>query len=297
VAATAVAVASGRGQSRRSLWPALSSRGVAGSASTSPTATTGGGTIYTKGSGLFGALGRGDLYDAQEFMKVSHCEGLPEDVTYTSISAGWGHTAAVTNSGDLVVMGRPFDLDALLRLNNIKKVSSWLARALTSTVFNADKLSGIFKSPVVYIRGGNIVQASCSAGFTLVLSAEGKVSAFGSNRWGQCGRHAEHKESLMLEPQTIPLPNPVVAVDTGLQNCIALDNTGDVYCWGKGHKGQIGSELDGEYVHNPVRVGTIKDIIAISAGFGHCAAVDVHGALYVWGKGSSEVERECKYHT
>jgi alpha-tubulin suppressor-like RCC1 family protein len=279
----------GCGRSRgRALWLALSGRGVVGSAFASTvsslTAATNCGTVYTKGRGVYGALGQGDLRDVQDFLKIGPCGELPEYVAYSSVSAGWDHTAAVTSSGDLVLMGMPFDAAPFPKIRNRRPPKAHKPPAIS-------KSPVIHKSPVVYIRGHNIIQASCSSCFTLVLSAEGRVFAIGSNGWGQCGRPAEHKESLMLEPQAIPLPNPVVAVDTGLQNCIALDNAGDVYCWGRGHSGQIGSDLDGEYVHNPVRVGTIKDIIAISAGFGHCAAVDVHGALYVWGRGASAVLR------
>jgi alpha-tubulin suppressor-like RCC1 family protein len=264
------------------------SAGPQGSHPTIPDAHTGT-NLFAKGSGLFGALGRGDFHDSDKFLPVFDCPQLPPHTKYRSVSAGWGHTAATTESGDLVVFGRPFDFDAVLRMNNIKKVSGALARFLTRSAFATDSMSGIFSVPKLCLTGHNIVSTSCSAALTMALSGDGHVFAFGSNRWGQCARPVTHKENLVLEAAHVPLPSGAIAIDTGLQHCIVLDKEGDVYCWGKGHRGQIGGVITDEYVANPVRVGTLKDIVGISAGFAHCAAVDANGALYIWGKGMSDI--------
>ena len=67
------------------------------------------GKLYSKGVGVLGALGQGDsLQDVSLFKKVLRPDAEEGD-EILSVSAGWGHSGAVTKKGSLLVFGRPFD--------------------------------------------------------------------------------------------------------------------------------------------------------------------------------------------
>lgn len=102
-----------------------------------------------------------------------------------------------------------------------------------------------------------------SAGVTAVISNTGTLYTFGLNHRGQCGSGSfqpniwtpsrvsglasarfilDHGTSfgddmfrLFKEQQ-----HPIVSVSLGLQHGVALDSEGQVFCWGKGERGQLG---------------------------------------------------------
>uniref|UniRef100_A0A7S2VEI9 Uncharacterized protein n=1 Tax=Entomoneis paludosa TaxID=265537 RepID=A0A7S2VEI9_9STRA len=93
--------------------------------------------------------------------------------------------------------------------------------------------------------------------------------------------------------------------DLGLQNGVAVDDVGRMYCWGKGNRGQLGQkkiwgdscaalrvhdyfELDGDFDDDKAlmrpRYGTLGPIKQVAAGMLHCAALSYSNQLYIWGK-------------
>ena len=247
---------------------------------------------FTKGSGLFGALGHGSFRDNLSFKAVDAPPGM-ESMRFKRVSAGAAHSAVVTENGDLVLFGRPYDFQSMLRLNRIRKVSKSLARLVAGAAFKADQNTGIFPSPVAFISNGSIVDVSCSAGFTVALAGDGRVYAVGSNRWGQCA--LDSSQTMAMQPVRVPMECKITAIDTGLQHAIAVCEEGRVYTWGKGNRGKLGDGDNNDQVNIPRRVGAIKDIVAVGAGFGHSVAIGHDGAIYLWGRGMSDVKKESKY--
>jgi alpha-tubulin suppressor-like RCC1 family protein len=125
-------------------------------------------TIHTQGSGLYGVLGHGpDLKDSAEFRLVN--PPLDEELVIAArqVSAGWGHSAAVTRDGELAIWGRPFDFDNLMKLNQINGFSGIVARmasSFTSKVGNA--VDGLHTSPYFVEGLEDISSVHCSAGLT-----------------------------------------------------------------------------------------------------------------------------------
>ena len=106
-----------------------------------------------------------------------------------------------------------------------------------------------------------------SAGLTAVISATGTLYAFGLNHRGQCGA-GRFSPNVWIPGRVAGLAstrfvldhsaddgsrvgddmfrkfgrqeNPVVSVALGLQHGVALDSEGQVFCWGKGERGQLG---------------------------------------------------------
>jgi len=233
------------------------------------TKRSGSGYIYTKGAGVFGALGHGDaLQDVATFKQVhvhagagtgvetstghtvgmlrssstgnsassssSNAENHWKPLLFKQISAGWGHSAAVTHDGRVFMMGRPYDFSNLMQLNRLRTISPGLGRFVgrfTSWFGSPDSDDGLYTSPVEIIYMPEVSTVSATAGMTLLHTAAGDLYAFGLNRWGQCGidqatamigKSSNTQGMHIFTPTRLPLPGIVTSYDTGLQHCIAL---------------------------------------------------------------------------
>jgi alpha-tubulin suppressor-like RCC1 family protein len=153
---------------------------------------------------------------------------------------------------------------------------------------------------------------SCSAALTAIVTESGKVYAFGLNGFGQCGigMTSNHvwNPSLPLRGLTSEFANqprgemeqsyPVVDVALGLQHGICLNEVGEVFCWGKGERGQLGQGLITTEAHTALPVKraftlgekmkpqyqTIGQVTQIDAGMIHCAALTKDNEVLIWGK-------------
>jgi len=243
------------------------------------TCSRGKNAVYSRGSGVFGSLGLGSLRDSRLFTKVELYSVNP-----LSISSGWGHSSIGSENG-LIVWGRPFDFISLLRINRLHRSFFPFLGTIASEITSwFGDTGGLYKDPK-FISEGNILCVSNSAGLSLYLTAEGEVFSFGLNRWGQCG--LGHDTLHIYVPTRVELP-PIVAIDTGLQHCIALSQDGAVYTWGKGERGQLGDGKNENSSH-PIRLSfpSPSRVKQISAGFSHGAVLLEDGSVYVWGKGFS----------
>jgi len=286
--------------------------------------------LLSRGCGVFGALGQSELLtDSIHFAEVLNGRKLQ----FKQVSAGWGHSAALTTDGAVVIFGRPFDFSTLFQMHRIYRISPYFARKISISTnssyfgslitklvgtFNRESLKdidrlGFFPLPIQLLLEEKVKFLVCSAGLTLFLTESGSVFSFGMNRWGQCGVHDptfRQKDPILstnskgqqhvYSPEKITsLPQSIIAVDAGLQHCIALDSNGHVYTWGKAGKGQLGIGAIDEASYAPTKV-TTKDVTGdavlccskVSAGFSHCAVVSVDGAVYLWGKGMSDRLKE-----
>lgn len=85
--------------------------------------------LYTRGCGVFGALGHGDDFlDTSLFRRVINLDDAKYDIHVRQISAGWGHSSAVTSGGHLVIFGRPYDGHVIKTISRIRGISPALAR-------------------------------------------------------------------------------------------------------------------------------------------------------------------------
>ena len=135
--------------------------------------------MFAKGVGIFGALGRGGLNDSKGFQEVV-CEGMKN---ITNVSAGWGHSAAITEDHELIIFGRPYDFQAIMRLNNLYSVFKPMGRFVSNltTIFGDN--SGVFDIPQLVSDIDAVRSAYVSAGLTGLLTEKGEVFMFGQNRW------------------------------------------------------------------------------------------------------------------
>ena len=130
------------------------------------------------------------------------------------------------------------------------------------------------------------------------VNLNGQVLCWGLNDYGQTGQDPEgetcNNRAIVVTPCTASptavdgLP-PMIDVAVGYKHSCGLSKTGQVWCWGSGGAGQLGTgflrDQDGEFFQTstPVRLPALPPIKHIAAGrFTNCA-ISVDDDLYCWG--------------
>jgi alpha-tubulin suppressor-like RCC1 family protein len=229
------------------------------------------GKIYATGSGRY--LSMCVDFNLTTFMPAT----LPEGVKISSISVGTRRSYALDSDGKVYVA-----------LHNI-----------AGTCDFSDNYKHYDFTPVTFPEGVKI-KAVVSNGndlddpHSLALSDDGKVYAYGWNRYGQLG--LDESEYLGdgdpiyfggFTPVTLPDGVKIKAIATGSAHSLALDSDGKVYATGGNYVGQLGlgeSELDTNRTSFTL-VPSLNDIniTAISAGGNHSLALDSDGKVYATG--------------
>ncbi|XP_071413914.1 serine/threonine-protein kinase Nek9 isoform X2 [Pithys albifrons albifrons] len=117
------------------------------------------------------------------------------------------------------------------------------------------------------LQGKAIRQVSCGDDFTVCITDEGQVYAFGSDYYGCIGIDKAYG-SEVLEPLQLDffLTNPVEQVSCGDNHVAVLTRNREVYTWGCGEYGRLG--LDSEEDHyTPQKVDVPKTLNIVSV---HC---------------------------
>ena len=88
-------------------------------------------------------------------------------------------------------------------------------------------------------------------------------------------------------PPSIPSDNDAIAVAAGSSHTCALQQTGEIACWGSNERGQLGDGTNDDS-EVPVPVMGIDDATAIAAGGelaggGHSCALHEDGTISCWG--------------
>ncbi|HDG68375.1 MAG TPA: hypothetical protein ENG11_04440, partial [candidate division Zixibacteria bacterium] len=139
--------------------------------------------------------------------------------------------------------------------------------------------------------GEEIVSVSAGMEFSLAITDEGRVFAWGSNSCGQLGDGTFDDHHL---PQLVRLSggeayfDGVVMVSAGGEFALALKSDGTVWAWGRNDYGQLGTgdttaRTFPAQVRDSSGSGYLSGIVAISAGANHSLALDSSGTVWAWG--------------
>ena len=120
--------------------------------------------------------------------------------------------------------------------------------------------------------------------FTVARTASGALYAWGGNSYGQLGDGGAQTQ-LAWAPVRMPAGTFVTDVQAGIDHVLALTARGEVYAWGRNHRGQVGTGLP-EHQLTPARV-IESGVASLGAGRGTSAAVTTDGQLLTWGRNSS----------
>ncbi len=181
---------------------------------------------------------------------------------------------------------------------------------------NGTVTRSLLAGPIVPAAGqalNNIVQVAGGGRYSLALTSNGSVYAWGDDTYGQLGDGKQTFSSQVnensipgvVQTQSGPLTN-VVAIAAGQDHALALTADGSVYSWGRNQYGQLGNgstdssayySYYGYVSDNPyatlVRGGShfsyasLSGVTAIAAGGYHSLAVLSDGTVVAWGYNSS----------
>ncbi|RMA46417.1 InlB B-repeat-containing protein [Bifidobacterium sp. wkB344] len=215
------------------------------------------GNIYTWGDNNAGRLGRA-VTNSTPADKPGKAD-TPTDVTFTSVSAGQGHTVAVDTQGDVYTWG--------------DNTQGELGRSTTSTP--ADK-PGKADTPA----GITFTQASAGESHSVAVSDDGGIYTWGNTANGRLGRDTSKAPADKPGKVETPAGITFTQASAGGAHSIALGSDGSLYTWGD--SGKTSSDRP-----NKVDAPAGITFTQASAGASYCLALGSDGNLYSWGDNES----------
>lgn len=145
--------------------------------------------------------------------------------------------------------------------------------------------------PILIWDHSKIIQVSCGANHTLMLTEDRQVLTFGRNTFGRLGIDVSEVVSSVLDPTVVEEIRPgnligddtVCFVEAGEASSFAVTERGDLYVWGANEKAQLGLGFESESVRIPTLVATPFRACEVAAGDGFVLAYDVYGDVWGWG--------------
>ncbi|OII73171.1 UVB-resistance protein UVR8 [Cryptosporidium ubiquitum] len=247
-------------------------------------------------------------------------EGLRHLNSISKVSCGSNYSAAITNSGDLIVWGYGgcgqlgFGTleDCLVpRVNlNLKHVvqiscSDRHTAAILSTgelytwgcskngklghgQFELSISNNVVSQPmkVKALEGEKIIQVSCGSYHTGCLTGDKKALTWGLGLQGRLG-HGDTQD--IFTPKLIEslAGLPIKEISCGGHHTAILLSTGKLYMFGGGAFGKLGFGSKDDVLIPKLLEGPLEDIeiIKVSLGSQHSAVVTNCGEVYTWGQG------------
>ncbi len=223
--------------------------------------------LYTFGSNEKGALGYGDRIRIGSFAPLPRRVSLLRYQNVTAVSCGNLHTGVITEDGKLYTFGKN-ELGQL----GIRK-DMYVSYCHTPTFIES-------------LQKEKIIDVSCAVGHTAVVTASGKLYTWGTDweTYSFCGCIKNYKPQKFMEFKD----KNIVAVSCGFMHTVAVTDEGEVFTFGRNHKGQLGLGDDRDTAR-PTVIKSIKNerIVSVSCGDYHTALVTDSGQLYTFGLGTS----------
>jgi len=182
-----------------------------------------------------------------------------------AITAGWGHTCALSTAGGVKCWGS----------NGYGQLGDGTSGHGTS------------KTTPVAVSGLGSGVAAIAAGsvHTCALTTAGGVKCWGHNSVGQLGDGSTTNKSTPVD--VLGLGSGVTAIAAADNHTCALTTAGGVKCWGVNHSGQLGDGTTTDK-RTPVDVvGLGSGVAAIAAGKVHTCALSTAGGVKCWGRNRS----------
>lgn len=143
-------------------------------------------------------------------------------------------------------------------------------------------------APVQVLAIENAETIAAAAFHSMCLQADGTVSTWGWNPYGELG----HSSGLtyVRVPTAINNLTDIAVIEAGRYNSFAVDEAGDVYGWGRNTQTTVG---DGTAINRsePVYLEGLSDIIDIAVGGFNTYAVNSEGNIWTWGPGKPSPSR------
>ncbi|KAL6096756.1 uncharacterized protein ACO6RY_06004 [Pungitius sinensis] len=214
------------------------------------------GEVFSWGDGEYGKLGHGNSA-TQKYPKI--IQGPLFGKVVVCVSAGYRHSAAVTNDGELYTWGEG-DFGRL---------------------GHSDSQSRNVPTLVKDISG--VGQVACGSSHTVAVAQDGRtVWSFGGGDNGKLGHGDTNR---VYRPKVIEALHGFIIrkVCAGSQSSLALTSAGQVFAWGCGSCLGCGSSETTSLRPRFIEDLSITKIIDISCGDSHCLALTHENEVYAWG--------------
>ncbi|ACL06695.1 regulator of chromosome condensation RCC1 [Desulfatibacillum aliphaticivorans] len=281
-------------------------------------ALTAKGEVWTWGDNSKGQLGDGFFYERRSPVKVRHIRTNPLE-NIVGAACGGKHSLAVASDGTVWAWGSNSDGqigDGTLKnrqnprqvmrfgkpLAGVKAVAAGFAHSLALSVDGTvwawgDNEFGQLgdcsdydrKAPVQVMHSvdrplDNVVAIAAGRAFSLALTRDGEVWAWGNNGVGQLGMGPHN--GFVRDPLPVRAANGVPlkgvrAITANGRHSLALMNDGSVLAWGAGDRGQLGQGAQNHEDHPTL--ASLHSVICLAAGRYHSLAVAENGAVLAWG--------------
>ncbi len=213
---------------------------------------TAAGDAYCWGSNYFGQLGSGSVA-TQSLTPMAVAGGH----TFTALAAGWTHTCGLAADGTVWCWGRGEEG----QLGDGALVES--------------------RTPVQVSGSQTYTAIFSGAANTCGITGAGGMECWGYNSAGQVGTGTS--AFVVATPTAVTFPTAITVTDVALgwiHGC-ALDNTGDVYCWGANDRLQLG-QGNPRITRSPIAVPLSFTPTGIAGGGYETCATD-GSAIVCWG--------------
>ena len=195
--------------------------------------------------------------------------------TAVAVAAGWYHTCAILDNGDLKCWGR--DSSGQLGDGAIQFGTPYSdTNAPSSTAINLGS-------------GRTAVAVSAGSAHTCAILDNGEAKCWGSNSFGSLGDGGSNTNTNAPSSTAINLGTGRTAVAVSAVNantCAILDN-GEAKCWGYDNSGQLGDGGSNTNTNAPsstaINLGTGRTAVAVAGGNSHNCAILDNGEAKCWG--------------
>lgn len=281
--------------------PALSNIASVSVGTTHACAVDGAGALYCWGSNATGQLGVSGIPYSDIPVRVT---GMGSGVA--SVSAGSGHTCALTTSATVKCWGSntngqlgngsTIDSPTAVNVSGLSGVTALSAGTdYTCAVANGaarcwgwndyrqlGDSTGISRTTPITVNGLSTGVTGIAAGYqhTCAVLAGGGARCWGWNSYGQLGDWSTNPSAV---PVAVNMAGSASAIAVGSMHSCALMTTGGVQCWGMNVFGQVGHGSPGNTGQWPGEVsGLSSGATSISAG-GMMSCAIVNGGAKCWG--------------
>lgn len=198
---------------------------------------------------------------------------------FRQVSAGYGHTCAVTEAGEAWCWGN----------NSSGQLGQGIVGGYTNRPFRVSTSTPGFGSD-------NIAWIDAGGGSTCAVTTSGQAFCWGGNRQGTLG--IDRRTLRRDVPWPVDTAHPRFGDDNvvslgrnglrGSATC-ALTDAGQAFCWGQNHSGQVGVGHHGKVKWRPRSINTDapgltrRNVAQISAGILHGCALNQSGRAFCWG--------------
>ena len=223
------------------------------------------GTVWAWGDCLTGELGNGTSGPFCQSNVPVQVLGLPHII---AIAAGGYHALALAEDGTVYAWG-----------NNL--VGQLGDGTINPGQFGDPPVPNDRSIAAIVPGLANVIAISAGDYFSVALSADGSVLAWGSNNSGQLG---DGTTTDRLVP-TATLMTDAVSISAHAGHMLSLKQDGTAWSWGFGLYGQLGTGTN-ENSSVPVVIPGLSAIAEVCAGGVMSMARDGYGRVWTWGSNS-----------